>query len=136
MTTTDPLLKNSFVQITNQNDVIIVDILPSDFPDADFDEYIAFLTDYWTRKTPSCFIIDISKGKYMSSDKRIKFGNVTKKYKEEMKKSVHCVAFVNTSILASTVLKGILMVSPLEVPTKVFTKLDDAKAWCDTFMKK
>lgn len=111
----------------------MVKVLPFDASEKDFDEYLTFLTDYWTRDTKSSFIIDISKGKYMSSDRRIKFGNVTKKYKSEMKKSVHCVAFVNDSVLAATVLKGILLVSPLEVPTKVFTQTEEAKAWCGSF---
>jgi hypothetical protein len=137
MTATEALLlKNTFVEISKQEEIIVVRVLPQDFGDKDFDDYLAFLTDYWTRDVRSSFIIDISRGKYMSSDRRIKFGNLTKKYRKEMVTSVHCVAFVNTSVLAATVLKGILLISPLEIPTKVFTQFGDAEQWCHSLINK
>ncbi len=124
--------QNRYYSLTNLTPSIIqFKINNIDPSPAEFDEYIKIHSSLLFNSQRIAVIYDISAGKFLTSEQRIKLGKMVNQNSESMKKYVACVAYVNTSVMAGIILKGILLVSPMPVPSKVFTNADEAFAWCN-----
>jgi hypothetical protein len=93
-----------------------------------FEEYLQF-SERSAQELKGALIIDISRRKFLSQKQRTKLNNVINVNNKAIAKNWTSVAYVNTSIIASMVLKGKLWMQPLPVEAKVFTSLDEAVTW-------
>jgi hypothetical protein len=127
--------QNRYFTLTHLSESIIqfkinsIDPTPSEF-----DEYLKIHTSEIFTSTRVALLYDISEGKFLTSEQRIRLGKMISQNADSMKKSIACVAYVNTSVMAGIILKGILLVSPMPVPSKVFTTTEGALAWCNEML--
>lgn len=127
--------QNRYFSLTNLTPSIIhFKINNIDPTPVEFDEYLKIHSDSLLNSQRIAVIYDISDGKFLTSEQRIKLGKMVSQNSENMKKYVACVAYVNTSVMAGIILKGILLVSPMPVPNKVFTTTEAATAWCNEML--
>jgi|GEM_PF-3801629 len=101
-----------------------------------FEEYIEF-SKFSINEMKGAMILDISKGRFLTTEQRIKLSKVIKANSTTIVKNWVSVAYVNTSIIAGLILKGILMLSPLPVKSKVFSSIEEALNWSyENYMQK
>jgi hypothetical protein len=80
-------------------------------------------------------ILDLSDAKFLSVDHRITAGNWLKNEAAMIKRNLLGMAFVNTSVLMSFVLKGIFLISRPPVDYLVTASMKDAIAWAGAKLK-
>jgi hypothetical protein len=125
------LKKKYFTYSRLRPDIHLVQVNDIEPTDDVFQEYIQFCIES-TRELKGAVIQDISKAKFLSSQQRIKLSHVIKVNSELIKQNWTSIAYVNTSLVASIILKGVLLATPLPVKHKVFTDLDPAVKWCES----
>jgi hypothetical protein len=129
----EPFAKKYFTYSIIKTDLHLIKVHNVEATPAIFDEYILF-SEVSTRELKGAVIMDISDAKFLSSEQRIRIGDAIKKNTKSIQQNWTSIAYVNTSVLASMVLKGVLLMGPLPVRSKVFTSLDDAIAWSEGFL--
>jgi hypothetical protein len=96
----------------------------------EFNEHLSDLTSI-VSMPGSVLILDISRSKFLASEHRIAAGNWLKNEKENFKKNVKGMAFVNNSLIMSAILKGVFLISKPPVDHIVSSSVDDAIAWAN-----
>jgi hypothetical protein len=113
----------------SHNPIVIVRVNPIDPTEQQFEEYLEELTKVAYEMKNGVLIFQISNGKFLPSEKRIKIGNWLKTHTEIIKKNMHGLCYVNNSFIPMTILKGILLVNKPPVPYAVLSSENEALAW-------
>lgn len=113
----------------SQNPIVIVRINPIDPTEQQFEEYLEELTKVAKEMKNGVLIFQISNGKFLPSEKRIKIGNWIKTHTEIMKKNMYGICYVNTSFIPMTILKGILLVNKPPISYAVLGSESEGIAW-------
>jgi hypothetical protein len=113
----------------SHNPIVIVRVNPIDPSEQQFEEYLQELTKVVKEMKNGVLIFQVSNGKFLSSEKRIKIGNWIKTHTDVMKKNMYGVCYVNTSFIAMTILKGIFLVNKPPIPSVVLPSESEGIAW-------
>ncbi|NBP71352.1 MAG: hypothetical protein EBR30_20815 [Cytophagia bacterium] len=108
---------------------VIVRVNPIDPTEQQFENYLEELNKVAHEMKNGVLIFEISKAKFLSSEKRIKIGNWLKTHDAIVKKNICGFCYVNTAFIPMTILKGILMVNKPPVPYTVLSSEKEAMAW-------
>jgi hypothetical protein len=109
--------------------IVIVRVNSIEPSDQQFEEYLQELTKVVKEIKNGVLIFQLSNGKFLASEKRIKIGNWIKEHAEIMKQNMYGVCYVNTSFIAMTILKGIFLVNKPPIPSVVLASESEGIAW-------
>jgi len=93
--------------------------------------------DAWTKemiKTISenkgiVLVQELTNAKYLSSENRIKVGNIFKKHEKEIKQNVLGIAYIVPSVIVNMLLKGIFAIKKPATDYKVVKTEQEAMKW-------
>jgi hypothetical protein len=119
----------------SKDPIVIVRINPMEPTDQQFDEYLSSLDAVLGRMKRGALIIQISQGKFLPSEKRIKLGNWSKINTQSIKEKMVGLCYINSAFLPATILKGILLVNTPPVPYTVVKTEEEAFAWAGEKLK-
>lgn len=126
----------NYVDIDYTNDpIVILTVKPIEPTDQQFDEYLASLDVVLGKMNYGVLIIQISQGKFLSSEKRIKLGNWSKRNATIMKQCMAGLCYINSAFLPATILKGILLVNTPPIPYTVVKTENEALTWAKERLK-
>jgi hypothetical protein len=87
--------------------IFIIRINPVDPSDEEFDAYIKTTFELVKTVPRGALIFNITKAKFLSSNKRIKIANMFKVHRSLFVNNVAGIVYVNSSFIPMTILKGI-----------------------------
>ena len=111
--------------------IVIVYTDKKTLTEAEIDEYLQIMTDYYTKnKGKDIFIIyDISILKALDARNRIKIGRWLEEQEETIKNAVAGVCYVQTNILQKVILQGIFAIKTPVWPHKVVRSIEEGIDW-------
>lgn len=119
----------------SRDPIVMATISPIEPTDAQFDEYLASLDALLGKMKYGVLIIQISQGKFLTSEKRIQLGNWGKRNTALIKQRMAGLCYINSAFLPATILKGILLVNTPPVPYTVVKTEAEAFAWASEKIK-
>lgn len=116
--------------------IVFIRINPIEPTPSQFDEYIREMKQLIVDTQRAVLIHNVSKGKFLSSEQRIKIGNLYKEQLQEFKSKIVGHAFVNSSFIQMTILKGIFLVNRPPVDYLVVGSEPEAIEWAQRILGK
>lgn len=114
--------------------ILVAEILPVEPSHENVDHYIKTIKENTLEREEDTviWILDLSKGKYLKTEFRIKFNDVYNTKTEGQRRmlgKIKYMLYVNSNILISAVLKTIFTFQRQVLPTKVFKTREEAFAF-------
>lgn len=116
--------------------IVIIRINPIEPTPAVFDEYILEMKKLIKDSQQAVLVHNVSQGKFLTSEQRIKIGNLYKEQHTEFKSKIIGHAFVNSSFIQMTILKGIFLVNRPPVDYVVVSSEQEAVEWARRVIEK
>lgn len=120
-----------YADIEKREGLILVRINAIDPTEAQFDEYIASTLEAVKEIKNGVLLHNISKGKFLTSEQRIKIGSLYREYGDVFRANLAGMAFVNNAFIPMTILKGVFLVNKPPVAYCVVSSEDEALAWAN-----
>ncbi len=121
-----------FVEFDLKDYPIVVNRFSAKEPTNDeFDAWIKEMITYITEKKGIVLVQELTNAKYLSSENRIKVGNIFKKYEKEIKENVIGIAYIVPSVIVNMLLKGIFAIKKPATDYKVVKTEEEAKKWAN-----
>jgi len=120
---------NYFSANVDKFPTVLITFTGTNATDEEFEEYINCLATMYIQKEVFVILSDSRKGNYMKSKHRIDLGNWTKKNEDMIQKQCKGVAFVMSSVIIKTMLKGIFMVQAPPYKYLIVDDIEKAEEW-------
>lgn len=120
---------------TTLSPIIILRIAPIEPTDEQFEGYFTALNEVMESTRKGVLILQISKAKFLSAERRIRIGTWLKENDKRLRESFVGFCYVNSAFIPMTILKGILLVNPPPVPHAVVGTEVEAINWAHEKLK-
>ena len=112
--------------------IVVITVTPVEPTEATYDEFLRKMSKTVNEAVEKIAIItDLTQGKYLKSELRIKMGNWLKDNEVLLKEKVEVMCLVNKSAIVNIVIKGVFLIKKPAVPTQIFSTLEQAIQWSD-----
>jgi hypothetical protein len=125
----DADFRNAYAEYDSSlHPVVIARIKPIEPTPQEFDQYIQAAKEVIRNLAGGVMVFNVSDGKFLSSEQRIKLGKLFKDEREALLR-LKGMAYVNAAIIPMTMLKAIFLVNKPPVDYTVVSTEADAISW-------
>lgn len=100
----------------------------------DVDEYLQIQTELLKKEEPHALIFDVRNVGHMKAADRSLIGQWLKQHAASLRMYRRGFAYVTESMATRGLLTAILWVSPPPYPYKIFSNMEEARAWAEEMM--